>query len=145
MKNSMKLFIFIISFVLVLAGQPLFSQMKKCCITGEYKGFHQDLKSITCKEPGEGNFTMYIEQEKGCGSKIWGKIVDPVGPSVMKFEGTVKPGPGKCCTIHGIAKNATEKIKFKTILCKMGTKWVSKKGKYKHSNGCTGKFEIKQL
>ena len=115
-----------------------------CCIAGTYKGVHKDLPSRTCPEPQKGEFTMEISQDRGCGSKIWGKITDPSG-EVMKLEGTVNPGPGSCCTIEAKAGKPGETIKFKGILCKRGTKWYSKEGKYVHSNGCEGVFEIKQI
>jgi hypothetical protein len=121
--------------------QPL---KRFCCIAGTYKGVHKDLPSRTCPEPGEGEFTMEINQDRGCGSKIWGKITDPSG-EVMKFEGTVKPGPGRCCTIEAKAEKPGESVKFKAILCKSGGKWYSKEGKYVHSNGCEGEFKIKQI
>jgi hypothetical protein len=122
-------------------NQPL---KKPCCIAGTYKGIHKDLPSLTCSEPGEGEITMEINQDSDCGSKIWGKITIPSG-DVLKFEGTVKPGPGRCCTIEATAELPGESIKFKGILCKKDTKWYSKEGKYVHSRGCKGVFEIKQI
>jgi hypothetical protein len=118
--------------------------LKRCCIAGSYKGEHKDLLSRTCKEPGSGKFTMEIQQDRGCGEKIWGEIIGSDGEA-MKFEGMVKPAPGKCCTITGKASKPGETVEIKGILCKKGKKWYTKEGKYKHSNGCTGTFYMEQI
>lgn len=132
---------------LLLVGGTVFSQetptLKKCCIAGTYNGENQDLPSKTCKEPSKGKFTMYIYQQARCRSKIWGKIVDTDG-EIMEFEGTVHPGPGRCCSIAGKAAKPGEEVKFKAILCRRGPNWYSKDGKYIHSNGCKGTFSIVQ-
>jgi hypothetical protein len=153
MKKFIPVLGVVIFVILFLAGNvcTAFAQEKEkpslkklCCIAGTYKGIHKDLPSRTCSEPEKGEFKMEIYQDRGCGSKIWGKITDPSG-EVMKFEGMVKPGPGRCCTIEAKAEKPGESVKFKGILCKRGMKWYSKEGKYVHSNGCEGVFEIKQI
>ena len=153
MKKFMPLLGVVIFAIIFLAGNvcTAFAQEKEkpslkplCCIAGNYNGFHKDLPSRTCPEPGKGEFKMEISQYRDCGSKIWGKITDPSG-EVMKFEGTIKPGPGRCCTIEAKAEKPGESVKLKAILCKRGGKWYSKDGKYVHSGGCEGEFEIKQI
>jgi hypothetical protein len=120
------------------------SLKKPCCIAGTYKGFHEDIPSKTCNDRGKGEFTMVIVQEKNCGEKIKGTISDPTG-SPMNFKGTIKPGPGKCCTLEGEASKPGETVKITAILCRKAMKWFSKDGKYVHSNGCKGTFKIKQI
>ena len=153
MKKIMPLLGVVIFAVIFLVGNvcTAFAQEKEkpslkplCCIAGTYKGFHQDLPSRNCSEPEKGEFTMEIYQARGCDSKIWGKITDASG-EVMEFEGTVKPGPEKCCAIEAKAENTRETVRFKAILCKRGRKWYSKDGKYVHSNGCEGEFKIKEI
>jgi hypothetical protein len=117
---------------------------KTCCIAGTYKGYHEGLPSRTCKEPGKGEFTMVIDQERGCGEKVKGTITDPSG-DVLNFKGTIKPGPGRCCTLEGEASKPGETIKIKGILCQKAMKWYSKDGHYVHSNGCKGTFKIQQI
>lgn len=115
-----------------------------CCIAGTYEGIYKDLPSETCSNPEKGKFKMEIYQDKGCGSNIWGKLTNPSG-DVMRFEGTIKPGPGRCCTMEAKAGSPSETVKFKGILCQREKKWYSKEGKYVHSGGCEGVFELKQI
>jgi hypothetical protein len=153
MKKFVPVLGVVIFVILFLVGNvcSAFAQEKKkpplkkmCCIAGTYKGVYKDLPSKTCSEPEKGEFEMEIYQDRGCGSKIWGKLTNPSG-DVMKFEGTVKPGPGRCCTIEAKAETPSETVKFKVILCKRGMKWYSKEGKYVHSGGCEGVVEMKQI
>jgi len=117
---------------------------KPCCIAGNYEGFHKDIPSKTCHDSRKGEFKMVIKQDRNCGSNIWGTITDEAG-EVMKFKGTVKAGPGKCCSFTVETGKPGEPIKASAILCRNGKKWESKKGTYVDSRGCKGEFEIKQV
>jgi hypothetical protein len=118
--------------------------IKLCCVSGIYEGSHEDIPSASCNEPGKGKFIMHLYQEKGCGTKIWGKIIDPADPShPQTFTGTVRKGPGGCCIIKGKAdSDPTEVIEFKGAMCKVLGKWTIKDGKYRNSRGCTGNFQM---
>ena len=150
----------VILLAVMVAWNPLFSQESKrgCCIAGEYEGKNQDQASATCIKPGSGIFTMIIFQEKGCGEKIWGKIISDDG-HVSKFKGTVKPSTTKdCCELYGVGREASEKrnqlsthvqppvetVKFKGLICRVQGKWYIQNGTYKSSSGCSGVFKIKQ-
>jgi hypothetical protein len=125
---------------------------QKCCIAGEYKGHHKDNSSSTCPKPEEGDFKMVIYQDKGCGSKIWGKIINPDG-STHDFNGTVTLGRGGCCNISGWWTKPTaagapgERTDFKGFLCKKGGKWTGE-GDYRTKRGtiiCNGKWNMTQM
>ena len=122
-----------------------------CCIAGEYKGHHKDTPSKTCPTPGEGDFIMVINQDKGCGSKIWGTVKNVKDGTTQNFEGTVKQRE-KCCYIDGwIKRPATaaapaETTHFWGLLCKNG-KWAGK-GNYTTTRPgvtCNGKWEMAQM
>lgn len=128
---------------IVFSGEltPIPLVKKLCCISGIYDGWHKDTASKTCPEPGESKFKMYLYQEKGCGSKIWGKIVDPTDPGdPMTFKGSLKVGKGGCCIISGVASKPGESVTFKGRICKVLGKWTIKKGKFTNSRGCSGYF-----
>lgn len=143
MKRS--LFVLCLAFFVLAFFTPFFAFGEECCIEGEYKGYHKDTPAPSCNKPGEGEFTMHIYQEKGCGPGIKGKIVDASG-AVMEFEGEVTSGPDECCTFRGKTIGGGDTIEFKAILCMDGGKWYSKDGKYKNlTSGCFGEFKIKQI
>ena len=99
---------------MALSGEitPLIKQ--KCCISGVYEGWNAEIVSPACPEPGKGKFTMYLYQEEGCGSKIWGKVVDPTNPAEpMTLKGTVVTGTSGCCFISGVTAKAGESVEFK--------------------------------
>ncbi len=144
-----KFFITILVATFILSGTALTGQVtpvlkKTCCIAGVYKGWNKLTVSKTCPEPRSGEFTMYLYQEKGCGSKIWGKIVDPTNPTEpLTMKGTVTAGIDGCCIIEGTASKPGEWTKFKGTICSVLGKWMIKKGTYKDSDGCTGTFGMK--
>ncbi len=143
-----KFFITILVATFIISGTALTGEIspvlkKTCCIAGVYKGWNKDTLSKTCPEPNKGTFTMYIYQEKDCGSKIWGKTIDPTNPSEpMTLKGTVTPGIGGCCIIKGTVSKPGEWSKFEGKICKVLGKWVVKKGTYVSSGGCKGTFGI---
>jgi len=102
--------------------------------------------------PGEGDFIMVINQDKGCGSKIWGTVKNLKDGSTQNFEGTVKQRE-KCCYIEGIMKKPAaatgapgETTKFWGLLCKNG-KWAGK-GNYTSTRPgvtCNGTWEMSQM
>ena len=146
MKRTAVILGLVLFFIFFIAGNIALSAKQKCCIAGTYKGSNKDIPSLTCSSPGEGEFKIVIEQDAKCGSKIWGTIYPSDGGDPMNFEGTVTAGPGKKeCSIDCLAKSATESVKFKAILFVFGGQWKSKAGKYSHSNGCEGTFEIEQI
>ena len=133
-----------------------------CCIAGKYAGFHKDnpAASKTCPKPGEGKFVMEINQDKGCGSKIWGTVTNPTDPKAISqtFEGKVISRE-KCCYIEGTMKRPgkpaasgapaepPETTKFSGTLCKKDGKW-SGKGNYTTTRGtitCNGTWEMSQM
>lgn len=124
----------------------------QCCIAGSYKGVHKDNPTPTksCPKPETGDFFMEINQDKGCGSKIWGEVKDPKDGSTRKFEGTVTPGKDGCCNIQGVIMRRPgrdEETKFKGTLCKKGGKWAGK-GAYtdrRDSIVCNGTWEMSQM
>jgi hypothetical protein len=136
------------SAVTVTKPQPI----PPCCIAGKYEGTHKDTPSKTCPKPGEGKFIMEINQDRGCGSKIWGTVKNVKDGSEQKFEGTVKSRE-KCCYIEGIMKKSAataaapaETTKFWGLLCKNG-KWAGK-GNYTNTGPgvtCNGTWEMKQM
>jgi hypothetical protein len=153
MKRFIPVLSVVIFVIIFLSGNicPSYAQDKEtqslkkvCCFAGTYKGFRKDLPSKSCSEPTSGEFKIEIKQDKGCGSKIWGIISDPTG-SPMKFKGKVTAGPGRCCTLEAKAEKPGESVKFKGVLCKRGTKWYCKEGKYVNSRGCSGVFELEQI
>jgi hypothetical protein len=138
----------------VTPGQPGTSSQtdQKCCIAGEYKGQHKDIPSKTCPKPEEGDFKMVINQDKGCGSKIWGKIINPDG-STQDFTGTVTLGKDGCCNISGGWRKPAppgkpvERTDFKGFLCKKGGKWAGE-GTYRTTRGsiiCNGKWKMAEM
>jgi len=158
---------------IALAWNPIYSQTKQllkkdCCIAGNYKGFHQDLASPTCKDPEKGPFKMVIYQDKMCGSRVWG-TVQGENPEAMKFEGTVTKHSKGCCLLTGkiweetrtlkpaktvvstqikkpfIAAKRVDSVEIKAVICKKGGKWIVTNGKYKHSEGCNGTFTLEQI
>jgi len=178
MKRSLKLTGLVIFLSLILAGGIVFATggtsthettveptvpkpitpvgtlqpMGKCCIAGKYQGTHTDTPSKTCPKPGSGKFTMEINQEKGCGSKIWGKIISSDG-TTNDFTGTVTAGAKGCCNISGsfgrpaTASAPAERTEFKGLLCKKDGKW-SGGGDYRNTRGtiiCNGKWNITQM
>lgn len=171
MKRSLKLTGLVISLLLMFTGGIVFATggtsttvtkpgtpvgtpqpQGKCCIAGEYKGHRKDIPSTTCPKPDEGDFKMVIYQDKGCSSKIWGKITGSDG-TTNDFTGTVKADAKGCCNISGsfgraaMASAPAERTEFKGLLCKKGGKW-SGKGDYKNTRGtiiCNGKWEITQM
>ncbi len=125
-----------------------------CCIAGKYEGFHKDTPSKTCPKPGEGKFIMEINQDQGCGSKIWGKVIDPKDGSIQDFEGTVTQRE-KCCYIKGVMRKPAaaagapaETTTFSGLLCKgKDGKWAGK-GNYTTTRPgvtCNGTWEMKQV
>jgi len=144
-----KILIAFIVVTFILSGTALMADIspslkKKCCIAGVYQGWNRDIASKTCPEPNRGKFTMYIYQEKGCGSKIWGKTIDPSNPSEpMTLKGTVTVGLGGCCIIKGTVSKLGEWSKFEGKICKILGKWVVKKGTFVSSGGCKGTFGMK--
>ena len=143
-----KIYIAILAIAVLMSGMILSGELtpiplvkKLCCISGIYDGWRNDNASLTCTDPGAGKFRMYLYQEKGCGSKIWGKIVDTTDPGdPMKFKGSVEAGKGGCCIIRGVASKPGESVKFKGTICKVLGKWKIKNGKYTNSGGCSGYF-----
>ncbi len=138
--------------------QPVTPQPQgPCCIAGKYAGFRKDnpVASKTCPKPGEGKFVMVINQDKGCGSKIWGTVTNPTDPKAtpQTFEGKVLQRE-KCCYIEGVMKKPAataavpaEETKFSGVLCKKGGKW-SGKGNYTTTSGattCNGTWEMSQM
>jgi len=123
-----------------------------CCIAGKYNGYHKDIPSKTCPTPGDGKFIMVINQDKGCGSKIWGTVTDAKDGTIQNFEGKVIQRD-KCCYIEGVMKKPAataavpaEETKFSGLLCKKGGKW-SGKGKYTSTRGttvCNGDWNMTQ-
>jgi hypothetical protein len=127
-----------------------------CCIAGKYEGVHKDSlpPSKTCPKPESGKFVMQIMQDKGCGQKILGIVINPKDGSKRKFEGKVVQR-GICCYIEGIIKKPAsptgapgEETKFWGTLCKKGDKFVGD-GEYSTSKGtlpgCKGTWEMKQM
>jgi hypothetical protein len=95
---------------------------------------------------------MEINQDKGCGSRIWGRIIG-AGGDTNDFKGTVTAGAKGCCNISGsFGRPATgtepaERTDFKGVLCKKDGKWVGK-GTYKNTRGlviCNGTWEMSQM
>jgi hypothetical protein len=122
----------------------------KCCIAGEYKGHHKGIPSKTCPKPGEGDFIMVINQEKGCGDDIKGTVKDVKDGSTQNFTGKVLPRE-KCCYIQGVMKKPAaatgapgEETKFWGTLCKKGAKWTGN-GEYVDSKGCKGTWNMTQM
>jgi hypothetical protein len=167
MKRSLKLMGLVIFLGIMLIGLVVTTQIqavappaavgtaevaKKCCIAGEYKGHHKDIASTTCPKPEEGDFKMVINQDKGCGSKIWGKVISSDG-TTQDFTGTVTLRKDGCCNISGgwtkpaAAGAPGERTDFKGILCKKGGKWTGK-GDYRTTIGaiiCNGKWNMTQM
>lgn len=123
-----------------------------CCIAGKYSGYHKDTPSATCSSPGEEKFVMVINQDKGCGSKIWGTVTNPTSGTTQNFEGKVTKRD-KCCYIEGIMRRPAgpagpaEETKFSGLLCKKDGKW-SGKGNYTNTRPgvtCNGVWEMKQM
>ena len=124
-----------------------------CCIAGKYQGSHKDTPSKTCPNPGSGNFIMEINQDQGCGSKIWGTVTDPKDGSTQNFEGKIIKRD-KCCYIEGVMKKPAataavpaEETKFSGLLCKKDGKWAGN-GKYittRPGVTCNGTWEMKQM
>jgi hypothetical protein len=94
---------------------------------------------------------MEINQNPGCGSDIWGKIISADG-TTNDFKGTVTAAK-ECCSISGsferpaTASAPAEKTEFKGLLCKKGGKWIGK-GTYKTTTGaivCNGTWEMSQM
>ncbi len=170
MKRSLKLTGLVISLLLMFTGGIVFATggtsttvttpgtpvgtpppQPKCCIAGKYQGTQTRIASKTCK-PETGKFTMEINQDRGCGSKIWGRIISTDG-TTQDFTGTITPGEKGCCNISGsFARPATasapaERTDFKGLLCKKGDKWAGK-GTYRTTTGtiiCNGTWEISQM
>ncbi len=144
-----KILIAIMVVTFILSGTSLMGDFphlvkKTCCIAGVYKGWNKDIASKSCPEPNSGKFTMYIYQEKGCGSKIWGKTIDPTNPSEpMIMKGTVTTGLDGCCIIKGKVSKTGEWSKFEGKICKVLGKWTVKKGSYVSSGSCKGTFGMK--
>ncbi len=123
-----------------------------CCIAGKYNGSHKDIPSKTCPTPGDGKFVMVINQDQGCGSKIWGTVTDAKDGTTQNFEGKVIQRD-KCCYIEGVMKKPAataavpaEETKFSGLLCKKDGKW-SGKGKYTSTRGaivCNGDWNMTQ-
>jgi hypothetical protein len=143
MKKIMFALGIVLLFAFLAGGINAIQAKTKCCVAGDYWGRYEDRLTRTCPEPGEGEFKMVIQQDKSCGSNIWGEII-PSSGDPMDFEGTVTAGPDDCCTIKAVAKNMTDKVEFKAVLCFDGTKWISKRGKYVNANGCEGTFKMVQ-
>lgn len=143
-----KIYFIVLAIAVLMSGTALSGELtplplikKLCCISGVYDGWHNDNASLTCPEPGAGKFRMYLYQEKGCGSKIWGKIVDSASSGdPMTFKGFVKKGKRGCCIIEGTASKPGESVTFKGKICKVLGKWKIKNGKYTNSSGCSGYF-----
>jgi hypothetical protein len=123
----------------------------KCCIAGKYQGTQTRIASKGCTAE-TGKFMMEINQDKGCGSKIWGKIISGDG-TTNDFKGTVTAGLKGCCNISGsfgrpaTATEPAERTDFKGVLCKKGGKWAGK-GTYRTTRGtiiCNGTWEISQM
>jgi hypothetical protein len=164
MKRAVGLLGLAIFLIIILTGVVVFAQkegttapqttqkpvevpsiQQKCCIAGIYNGTNKDITCPPPRKPETGKFIMDIQQDKACGSKIWGKITDLKGGPTMNFTGTITLGKGGCCNIQGMAENPNKKesVKFKGVLCRKGGKWTGN-GDYTHSNGCTGKWEMTQ-
>ncbi len=170
MKRSLKLTGLVIFLSLMLTGGIVFATggtpttvtkpgtpggtpqpLGKCCIAGKYQGTQTRIASKTCK-PETGKFMMEINQDPGCGSKIWGKITSSDG-TTNDFTGTVTAGEKGCCNISGsfarppTATAPAEKTEFKGLLCKKGDKWAGK-GTYRTTTGtivCNGTWEMSQM
>lgn len=149
----MRLLGLVIFLSLMFTGSIIFGQAdQRCCIMGEYKGHHKDIASKTCPKPEEGDFKMVIYQDKGCGSKIWGKVINPDG-STNDFTGIVTVGKKGCCNISGgwskpaASGGPGERVDFKGLLCKKGGKWAGR-GSYRSTRGtivCNGDWSMTQM
>jgi len=166
MKRSLKVMGLVIFLGIMLIGLVVTTQIqavappaavgtpevvKKCCIAGDYKGTYRDIPSTTCPKPESASYKMHIEQEKGCGKKIWGEVVGPDGV-INRFTGTVTLRKDGCCNISGwwtkpAAAAPGERTDFKGVLCKKGGKWTGK-GSYRNTRGtiiCNGDWEMTQI
>jgi hypothetical protein len=130
------------------AGAP--PSQGKYCIAGKYESVHKDTRSKTCSKPGAGKFIMEINQDKECGSKIWGTVTDLKDGSKLSFQGKVMARP-ECCHIEGrmrksaaVAGVPAEVTKIWGTLCKKGAKW-SGDGEYVDSKNCKGKWKMTQM
>jgi hypothetical protein len=121
--------------VVLLAAATLAAQgmvPRPCCIAGEYKGSHIDTRLPNCPLPQAEAFTMTIFQDRGCGEKVWGKIVDTTG-HVSEFSGVVRRGLRGCCILKASFPDAHPPghvIEFEITVCLMAGKWRGK-GTYK--------------
>jgi hypothetical protein len=169
MKRSVRLIGLVIFLSLMLTGAVVFATggtstvttksettvgapqpQGKCCIAGKYEGYRKDTPSKTCSKPRAGKFIMEINQDKECGSKIWGTVTDPKDGSKQSFQGKVMVRL-QCCYIEGrmrksaaVAGVPAEVTKLWGTLCKKGAKW-SGNGEYVDSKGCKGKWNMTQM
>lgn len=125
--------------------KSLSSLVGDCCIAGTYDGGHVDTPSLTCPDAEKGKFVFDIHQSKGCGSKLWGKVVGDDG-GVLSFSGKIVScgGPAGPCVISGVFSKPGETIKIRATLNKKGGKWSARDGVYSQSTGCRGKFKMSQ-
>lgn len=154
MKGLTKLLVLFICCVGILAMGTLHAQAapKKCCIAGTYDGTRaDDPDPVSCPRPERGKFIFNINQDKNCGSRIWGKVLNQADKSTMNFEGSVASVSGKCCKIKGkVTKvgDPTDWAMIQGTLCKVRGKWVCTDGTYSSlgpgSSGCKGKFRMEQ-
>ncbi len=113
-----------------------------CCVRGEYRGTRTDTKSPTCTNPKSEDFTLVMNQDPNCGSKIWGTIKSATGP-VQNFTGTIGKGMRPCCTIELTVTNPKngEQTKASGNICWKNKNWVAS-GTYKNSGGCSGTWTM---
>jgi len=116
-----------------------------CCVRGQYRGTHTDTKSRTCTNPKSEQFTLSMEQDGNCGSKIWGTITSTTGP-VQSFTGTLGMGMRPCCTIEITMTNPKngEQSKISGTICWKDKNWVAS-GTYMGPSGCTGTWTMTRI
>lgn len=116
-------------FVAAVASVSLPAQLGKlCCINGKYEGWQINYAKPNCPKPAKENFTMTIDQERGCGSALKGTVIDSAG-TVNNWTGKLATALRGCCKLEGkFLTPSGNTVVFKGTICRvaLGGKWQAK-------------------
>ncbi len=130
MKRSSQFTVLLLAFAFLatMAAAALPAQaLKLCCVAGKYEGTQISTAKPNCPPPEKEKFTMIIEQDRSCGPKLKGAILDAAG-TLSNWTGTLARGLRGCCKLEGsFLTPGGNTVKFQGTICRNALgKWQAK-------------------
>lgn len=92
--------------------------LKLCCVAGKYEGYQVPVAKPNCPAPEKQKFTMVIEQDRSCGPKLKGTVLDAAG-TLSNWTGTLARGLRGCCKLEGsFLTPGGNTVKFRGTICR---------------------------